>query len=430
MSWGRNSVVLAIAIANGIVLAILLWQVSGQRGFLRPLAVLVALIALRLTPYAIGFAGAYDQYQWLTFAPFDVSLAFGPLVWMYVLHLARGQWPPAWRWHFAPAALQLAYQLAAFALPLEAKWNWYTTTHRDLIEPIGLACVLVSLIAYVAAGWRQFRSWQRWMDDHLSNRDAYRLGVVRVVLVGTATTVLLAAAFAARSWLVAPTDYFDRLPLMLALALLAYLLGLAGWRQASMEFPIMVPSDRSLFDDGRDNSHPSLLDQSTLADVPMVSDVAATQPVADEPAPLRHGPPSQGGDAIGSSKPGGRPRQDYALLGQEWRERMMTTHWYREPNLTLQEFAAKVGVSPRTASRVLGDGLGLTFNAFVNGLRVEEVRQRLADLTNRRDVLPIALDAGFASKASFNRAFREVTGVSPSTVRAAAIGTADQPPSI
>ena len=71
---------------------------------------------------------------------------------------------------------------------------------------------------------------------------------------------------------------------------------------------------------------------------------------------------------------------------------------------------------------MLRDGLGLTFNAFVNGLRVEAVRQCLANSADTRDLLPIALDAGFASKASFNRAFREATGVSPSTMRASRPG--------
>ncbi len=367
MSWGRNSIILSIAIGNGVVLAVLLWQAGAHRAFLRPLAVLVALIALRLVPYAIGFAGAYDQYQWLTFAPFDWSMAFGPLVWMYIRRLSTAEWPSRWLWHVVPVLLQVTYQLAAFALPLETKWNWYTTTHRDVIEPIGFGAVLVSLFLYVFSAWRQFVIWQQWMDDQLSNREAYRLGVVRVVLIGTAVVALLAALFALRSWFVSPTDYFDRLPMMLALAMLGYVLALAGWQQSGMVFPVITPH----------------------AQLP-----------TDLPA-----------------KPTGRPRQDFAALGAEWRARTIAAQWYRDPGLTLPDFAEKLSVSPRTASRVLRDGLGLSFNAFVNGLRVEDVRRQLSDPANDRDLLPIALDAGFASKASFNRAFRELTGVTPSSLR-------------
>jgi AraC-like DNA-binding protein len=416
MSWGRNSLILAIAIGNGAVLAALLWRAGAQRAFLRPLAALVALIALRLVPYAIGFAGAYDQFQWLTFAPFDYSLAFGPLVWLYVTRLATGAWPRRWRWHMVPVLVQLGYQCAAFALPLETKWNWYTGTHRDLVEPIGFAGVIVSLVAYVVAGWRQFAGWQRWMDDHLSNREAYRLGVVRVVFVGTASVVVLAAIFALRSWLIAPTDYFDRLPMMLALALLAYVLGLSGWQQSAMEFPAMSTLT--------DLSAPA---PEAFRGVPRDLAVEAPNHAAAEELPrVAAGPPSDLPTDLQTdlasdphAKSTGRPRQDYAALGADWRQRTIAERWYREPTLTLPDFANKLNVSPRTASRVLRDGLGLTFNAFVNGLRVEDVRQQLADPANSRDLLPIALDAGFASKASFNRAFRDVTGVSPSRLRAA-----------
>ncbi len=378
MNFGRNSMVLAIAIANGALLAGLLWHAGRQRPFLRALAALVGLIALRLVPYMIGFAGAYDEHQWLTFAPFDLSLGFGPLVWMYLVHLSTGAWPTRWRWHCTPALAQLAYQLAAFALPLETKWNWYTTGHRNVVEPVGFALAVLSLLAYVAAGWRQFRVWQQWMDDHLSNREAFRLGVVRIVLAGTALVAVLAAAFAIRSWFIAPTDYFDRLPMVLALALLAYVLGLAGWRQSGMPFPTIVP--------------------------------LAASALEAEPAPRAQ------------AKPAGRPRLDYVAMGEAWQQQAVMEHWYRDNGLTLALFSQRLQVSPRTVSRVLSDGLGCTFNAFVNRMRVEDVRAQLANPANTRGLLPLALEAGFASKASFNRAFREVTGTSPSAVRESAIG--------
>ncbi len=383
MAFGRNSIVLAIAIANGWLLALLLWNAGSHRAFLRPLAALVALIALRLAPYMLGFAGAYDTWQWLTFAPFDVSLAFGPLVWCYVVMISTGHAPAQWRWHFAPAAIQVVYQLVAFALPLQTKWDWYTSGNRHVVEPIGLAAAIASLVAYDVAAWRRFVRWQRWMDEQLSNREAFRLGVVRLVLIAMAGIALLAGAFATRSWFVAPTDFYDRFPLVLALALVTYALGLAGWRQSAMTFPVM--------------------DASPIPRTPPVSnseDVRAV-PQADD-------------DDVRAI---GRPRQDYVALGAEWRIRVVTEEWFRDPLLTLGEFAQRLDVSPRTASRVLRDGLGVTFNAFINRLRVEAVQRRLADPNERRDVLPIALDAGFASKASFNRAFKDVTGTSPSAVR-------------
>ena len=203
------------------------------------------------------------------------------------------------------------------------------------------------------------------MDDHLSNREAFRLGVVRVVLVGTAAITALAGAFAARSWLIAPTDFFDRFPMVVALSLLAYALALSGWQQSVMTFPVI-------------ESAPAVAPQALV----------------------------------------GRPRQDYAALATEWQQRAIAERWYRDPSLTLAVFAQRLDVSSRTVSRVIGEGLGCTFNTLINRLRVADVREGLADPANRQELLRLAIDAGFASKASFNRAFKEATGASPSAMRA------------
>jgi AraC-like DNA-binding protein len=53
----------------------------------------------------------------------------------------------------------------------------------------------------------------------------------------------------------------------------------------------------------------------------------------------------------------------------------------------------------------------------INGFRVEAVKTALTE--RRGELLAIAHEAGFSSKASFNRVFREHTGVSPSAWRTA-----------
>jgi AraC-like DNA-binding protein len=70
-------------------------------------------------------------------------------------------------------------------------------------------------------------------------------------------------------------------------------------------------------------------------------------------------------------------------------------------------------------SRAFNEGLGQNFNAVINGFRVDAVKERLR--RGDADILAAALDAGFASKASFNRAFRQHTGVSPTQWRASQI---------
>jgi AraC-like DNA-binding protein len=51
---------------------------------------------------------------------------------------------------------------------------------------------------------------------------------------------------------------------------------------------------------------------------------------------------------------------------------------------------------------------------------VEEVRARLTDPgTKHLNILALGLDAGFASKSTFNQAFKKLTGQTPSAYRKA-----------
>jgi len=69
--------------------------------------------------------------------------------------------------------------------------------------------------------------------------------------------------------------------------------------------------------------------------------------------------------------------------------------------------------------RLINQRLGhRNFNAYVNGLRLDEALQVLADPGQREQpVLTIALEAGFQSIGPFNRAFKAATGLTPTEFR-------------
>ena len=88
---------------------------------------------------------------------------------------------------------------------------------------------------------------------------------------------------------------------------------------------------------------------------------------------------------------------------------------YRDEDLTLQTLAEKLAVTPHQLSWIINEVLHLSFATLVNGYRVEEVKGRLSDPSfNHSSILQAALDAGFNTKAAFNRAFRKATGMTPS----------------
>lgn len=398
------SLLLLLGAANGFLLGALLWNARANRRANRLLAALVAVVALRLLPYVLGYAGAYDAHRWLTFAPFDLSLAAGPLLWGYVAGLTTGGRPRRWSWHLAPAAAQLAYSLACFALPPEAKWSWYTGPHLHAVAPAGLAAALLSLAAYLRAAWRRYAAYQAWLAANLSNREELRLGWLRGVLLAFGATVCVSAGFALTSWLVKPLDYFDRFPQMVWLAGLVYFLGLVGWRHGERAYPHPAPEEAAL-----DEAAPPGADAGPEAAEPVGAGPAADAPPAGEPA---DGTPTPSVEAAPAADAGAQAR-----LAARWAARVAEAGWWRDEELTLAALARHLDTSPRSLSRALNEGLGQSFNEFVNRMRVDAVAAELRDPARRRDLLAIALDAGFSSKASFNRAFRAYAGTTPSEFR-------------
>lgn len=108
-----------------------------------------------------------------------------------------------------------------------------------------------------------------------------------------------------------------------------------------------------------------------------------------------------------------RADSDPALV-QQIVELMERQRLFLNPELTLSDLAQKTNLSPNTVSHCLNTGLGQSFNDFVNAYRVAEVKRRLADPDAERfTLLGIAYESGFNSKTTFNRIFKEATGLSP-----------------
>ena len=113
---------------------------------------------------------------------------------------------------------------------------------------------------------------------------------------------------------------------------------------------------------------------------------------------------------------------DSALLARLGDE-MIRERLYRQDGLTITAVAARLGVPEYRLRRAINQGLGArNFNAYLNGFRLDEAREALADPAQREvPILTIALDAGFGSLAPFNRAFRLAEDCTPSEYRARAL---------
>jgi len=91
---------------------------------------------------------------------------------------------------------------------------------------------------------------------------------------------------------------------------------------------------------------------------------------------------------------------------------------YLIPSLTITELADKLSISSRFLSQVINELLNQNFFDFINGYRINEVKSIFKNTSsNKKTILEILFEVGFNSKASFNRAFKKHTGLSPTDFR-------------
>ena len=87
---------------------------------------------------------------------------------------------------------------------------------------------------------------------------------------------------------------------------------------------------------------------------------------------------------------------------------------FRDPKLSLTDLAQRLDTNSRVISKTINQGFEMNFNDYINFHRVEAVKESIRKgSTKNLTLLGIALDCGFNSKTTFNRAFKKHTGTSP-----------------
>lgn len=94
---------------------------------------------------------------------------------------------------------------------------------------------------------------------------------------------------------------------------------------------------------------------------------------------------------------------------------METGKPFLETTLDLQSLAKLVDMKPHFLSMLINQKGGRNFFDFVNSFRINEFKEQVLDPANQNyTLLSIAYSCGFNSKTAFNRAFKNITGKTPS----------------
>jgi AraC-like DNA-binding protein len=374
VTWNARTVLLLLAVVQGLVTAALLWRRAARHGRWaeRFLALLLVVLCGDLMPHLVGWAGAYDRWPGLSFFPFQSSLAAGPLVWLAVRALTEGGFRPARRdvLHFVPLALEKAYYLWAWSHDVAWKNEYVPRIHDPWVVPAEDLLSFLAFAAYFVAAWRAYQRYRTWVDASQSDLALQRDWLRRLLLLAGAAALAGAVLGAVNA--VRPLGYDVWFWQKLVLAGLTYWLAMTA---------LVVPP------------------APTPADAPLAEDLGP--PAPEMPAP----------DA------------ELAALRDRVARCMEEEQPWLDPALTLPGLARRVGLPPAVLSSVVNRGFGRNFSDFVNGHRVRAVQDRLRrGEGERRTLLAIALDCGFSAKSTFNRAFRKETGVAPSDFRPHADG--------
>jgi len=348
------------AIFIGLNFAVQLWfakrtSQAANRFLALALVVMVMWIA-RLLAIDIGIGAYFPHWSRL---PLQFSLALGPLIFFYVLKIARSAYKFRLKdmLHFSPLLLELGAQAVETEQSIKTGAATYDTPVFRQLDPALQLLAFISVGIYLYASHKQIKRFYSRLKFEGGDRYRYGLRWLHNILKGFGLLWVLwipltmAGYFYYHHPPAGPFYY----PLYLLLAVMAIRMAAV----ACLRPEGSLANDRPLF---FKPSTPDELKQKGL-----------------------------------------------------WLKRVVKEkRYYQDPDLNLGSLAEKLGLSSHELSRVINTVFKKTFSDFVNEFRVNDVIRKIQDSDyDHITLLGIALESGFNSQSTFTRIFKQVTGKSP-----------------
>ncbi len=386
--FNQYSSLLLPAFVQGLLFTVLLlWRGFWQERFSdKLLAVLLLIYTLQVTNWMLGFANWYDIHDWHTtflfYMPFKHWLAVGPLIYFYFRCLTnhdfrfqRKDW-----WHFLPEGLWLLRNFGVFFVdivlnhwvsgePLPEFFNTQgklSDTGLGLLDHLWQYLEYTSVFAYLVITLKLFQKYQRYILDNFSDTEKIKFSWLRNFLIANILGQFLWLGFDIVGLLAdEPLSYIQDWYSFFFLGILIYYLSIAGYYSGMAE-----------------------RQQAALYFEPKIE-----EPILEK---------SQENEEIKT--------QQASLITF-----METEKPYLNADLSLADLAAQFNTTAGQLSKIINASFGKNFNDFINEYRVEAVKLKLTTPGSEHlSLLGVAFECGFNSKATFNRAFKKKTGISPS----------------
>jgi putative ABC transport system permease protein len=342
----------------GLALAILLWftnKINQAANRFLSLAMLTVVLQMVWVLCIDIRLGTYlPHWTWL---PLQYSLALGPLIFFYVLKVTRQKYQFGWKdlIHLFPALLEQG----AFALELKESIRSNTATYNTLtfqhLNPIVRLLFFISVATYLCLSRKLIQNYYRNLKFNGGDRSLQELKWLNrflkgIFLLWLCWIVYLALDFHYHNQLDPHSNY----PFYLLLAIILIRMVVVVILRSDVEEASAMPLHRQML-----------------------------------PAEIKR-------------------------KGLWLKQKVKANMYYQDTELSLSSLAERLDLHPHELSRIINTVLKKNFNDFINEYRVQEVIQKMQERAySHLTLLGIAFTAGFNSKSTFNRVFREMTGKSP-----------------
>ncbi len=396
----------ALPVYQCLVLAILLFISRAESG--GPSRIIFGLFNLLLAVYftfnLLYRVKAFDAIAFLYYPILPVILCFIPTFYLYILTVTRHRYRFTARHalHFLPAASILLLNTPFLFLASVQKTDYLSFSFGT--RPAGpliiylftvyIAAIYVviniQLVFYLVLTIRQYRRHLEYIENHYSSTEHIDTAWTRSVMVS-----------------------------FLVFFIINNLLYVIGFRQhyaAGILYTVSMLGI-TLFAGVRG------LNQKEIAvGVPEIAGNEGTRPVppgeaGSIPADL---PSEAGAPANTTIKYQGSTMTDEQkrLLAEKLESLMRDEKVFTRSNLTIDHLAQRLETNSKYISQIINEFYQQNYFHYVNSYRVNEAKLLLTNPANDKySILGISNMAGFASKSTFNTAFRKFTGITPSEFR-------------
>lgn len=376
------------------VYAIMLWRrgIKQESTADKFMGSFLLLAALYVIPWMVGFAGWYDNQPYrdiLFYTPFILGLFIGPVLFLYVKAITNFNYALTKKdmLHFVPGVLYIIWCIVVVVVDKAVVKEYYLMNGEadPDFDTWYQWMQKISIIIYLVASIRYYRKYKQYVYLETSFVEMASLRWLRNFLIAFAVLTVLPLLLEIASLLPALqaiNQYITSWYYFLAFAVVVYYIAINGYSAVN------IPLHRLRF-------QPQLLLQYYHSPK-LLAGAAVTEDAAFEVVEEK--------------------KEDIVLA--TWKQKVKSLvedeKLYEEPELTLSSLAKKMSTNTSVLSRVINQGFNASFNDFINEYRINAVKEKLQSGEQKiQTLLGIAYDCGFNSKATFNRAFKKTTGLSP-----------------